>query len=188
VPREPVPPLLEEVPIDLSRPNGLLDLGEREPEDVMRGRQDPGVGQFLGLPQDAALRQVEELDDVELGVFAQADPGAVHGDAPSTPPPLEPPERRSLQSLEEPRRGPLGSPLAGQKCPAVLARGAGLHVTLDRRDELRRGLTPTRPREVDLAGTPHAIAFKERSDRLADLRPTRDSVEAREERRVVCPP
>ena len=68
-------------------------------------------------------------------------------------------------------RGPLGLPLAGQKRPAVLARGAGLHVTLDRGDELRRGLAPARPREVDLAGTPHAVALKERLERLADLLP-----------------
>src|SRR5262249_16296759 len=114
-----------------------------------------------GFPQDAALRQVEELDDVVLGVFAQADPGAVHGDEPPHHPPLEPPERGSLQSLEEPGRGPLGPPLAGQTRPALLTRGAGLHVTLDRGDELRRGLTPARPREVDLAGTPHAVALKE---------------------------
>src|SRR5262249_25075994 len=111
------------------------------------------------------------------GVFAQADPGAVHGDEPSHHPPLEPPERRCLQSLEEPGRGPLGPPLAGQKRPAVLARGARFHLALDRGDELRRGLAPTRPREVDLTGTPHAVAFKECSDRLADLCPTRDSVE-----------
>src|SRR5262249_4335248 len=70
----------------------------------------------------------------------------------------------------------------------VLARGARSHVTLDRGDELRRGLTPARPREVDLAGTPHAVASKERPDRLADILPARDTVETWEERRVVCRP
>ncbi len=101
-------PLVEEVTIDMSRPKGLLDLGEREPEDVIRGRKDPGVGEFLSFPQNAALRKVEELDDVLLGVLAQADPGAVHGDEPSHYSPLEPRIGSFLQPLEEPGRGPLG--------------------------------------------------------------------------------
>src|SRR5262249_21184163 len=166
---EPFPPTVEDGAVHPPGPQDALEFLEREPEGLVRGSQEARRHEPRRLLKDRLFREVEDPDDVVLGVFSQADPRAVDGDAPPPDHHLHGAATRRPEAFEETHRGALRLLLAGLKIAAVLPGSSAPQVPFDGGDELRRRLAPTRPGDVDFARTPHAVPLTERGDRSADF-------------------
>src|SRR5262249_34672427 len=139
---EPFPPGVEDRAAHPPCSKDVFKFLQREPEDLVRRAQEPRPDEPLRLLKDRPFREVEDPDNVVLGMFPESDTGTVDVDEPPHHTCLEDATPRRPQAFEQAGRGPFRLSFAVLKVAAVLPRSSAPEVPLDGGNELRRRLAP----------------------------------------------
>src|SRR5262249_38927920 len=110
---------------------------QRDPEDLIRRPQEARPDEPCRFLKDRPFREVEDPDDVVLGMFPESDTGTVDVDEPPHHMCLEKAAPRRPEAFEQAGRGPLRLRFAVLKVAAVLPGSSAAKVSFDGGNELR---------------------------------------------------